>query len=127
MNNNLSNAINEDKNSIGENSKMNELVTNVKKWLFIVIDWTDWSGKGTQTKILVDRLRAAWYDVEIADFPQYWKKSAWMVEEYLNWNLWTAEEVWPYRASVLYAVDRYEASPRIKKRLEEWKIVICNR
>jgi hypothetical protein len=31
MNNNLSNAINEDKNSIGENSKMNELVTNVKK------------------------------------------------------------------------------------------------
>jgi dTMP kinase len=99
----------------------------MQKGIFIVIDWTDWSGKWTQTKLLVERLKGEWYDVEIADFPQYWKKSAWMVEEYLNWNLWTADEVWPYRASVFYAIDRYEASPRIKKRLEEWKIVISNR
>lgn len=99
----------------------------MKKWFFIVIDWTDWSWKGTQTKLLVDRLKKEWYDVEMADFPQYWKKSAWMVEEYLNWNLWTAEEVWPYRASVFYAVDRYEASFNIKKWLNEGKIVIANR
>ena len=99
----------------------------MKKGIFIVIDGTDWSGKGTQTKLLVERLKGEWYDVEMADFPQYWKKSAWMVEEYLNWNLWTAEEVWPYRASVFYAIDRYEASSRIKKRLNEWKIVISNR
>ena len=99
----------------------------MRKGMFIVIDWTDWSGKGTQTKLLVERLKNKWYNVEMADFPQYGKKSAWMVEEYLNWNLWTAEEVWPYRASVFYAIDRYEASSRIKKWLEEWKIVISNR
>lgn len=99
----------------------------MRKWLFVVIDGTDGSWKWTQTKLLVDRLRSEWYNVEMADFPQYWKKSAWMVEEYLNWNLWTAEEVWPYRASIFYAVDRYEAAPRIKKWLEEWKIVISNR
>lgn len=99
----------------------------MQSWFFIVIDGTDWSGKGTQTKILVDKLKHEWYDVEMADFPQYGKKSAWMVEEYLNWNLWTAEEVWPYRASVFYAIDRYEASFTIKKRLNEGKIVIANR
>ena len=99
----------------------------MQRGTFIVIDGTDWSWKWTQTKLLVEKLKGEWYDVEMADFPQYWKKSAWMVEEYLNWNLWTAEEVWPYRASVFYAVDRYEASKRIKKRLNEWKIVISNR
>ena len=97
------------------------------KGLFIVIDWTDGSWKWTQTKLLVEKLKSEWYDVEMADFPQYWKKSAWMVEEYLNWNLWTADDVGPYRASVFYAVDRYEASSRIRKWLEEWKIVISNR
>ncbi len=99
----------------------------MNKWFFIVIDGTDWSGKGTQTKLLVDRLKSEWYNVEMADFPQYWKKSAWMVEEYLNWNLWTAEEVGPYRASVFYAIDRYEASKNIKQWLSEGKIVISNR
>lgn len=99
----------------------------MNKWFFIVIDWTDWSWKWTQTKLLVEKLKSEWYNVEMADFPQYWKKSAWMVEEYLNWNLWTAEEVWPYRASVFYAIDRYEASFSIKKWLNEWKIVIANR
>ena len=99
----------------------------MQKGIFIVIDGTDWSGKGTQTKLLFEKLKSEWYEVEMADFPQYWKKSAAMVEEYLNWNLWTAEEVWPYRASVFYAIDRYEASPRIKKWLNEWKIVISNR
>jgi dTMP kinase len=99
----------------------------MQKWLLIVIDGTDWSGKWTQTKKLVERLKESLYDVVMLDFPQYWKKSAWMVEEYLNWKLWTAEEVWPYRASVFYAIDRYEASPRIKERLKEWKIIISNR
>jgi len=33
---------------------------------------------------LVDKLRQESYDVELADFPQYGKKSAGMVEEYLN-------------------------------------------
>ena len=99
----------------------------MKKWILIVIDWTDWSWKWTQTKLLVNRLKNEGFNVELADFPQYWKKSAGMIEEYLNWNLWTADEVWPYRASVFYAIDRYEASPKIKKWLEDWKIVIANR
>lgn len=99
----------------------------MKKGQFIVIDGTDWSWKWTQTRLLVQRLKDLWYNVEIADFPQYGKRSAMMVEDYLNWEFWTAQEVWPYRASILYAVDRYAASFKIKKRLDEWKIVISNR
>lgn len=99
----------------------------MSKGKFIVIDGTDGSGKWTQTRILIEKLKQEWYKVELADFPQYGQRSAMMVEDYLNWNFGTAEEVWPYRASVLYAVDRYAASFQIKKWLEQWKIVIANR
>ncbi len=97
------------------------------KGKFIVIDWTDGSGKGTQTRNLIEKLKTEWHQVEMADFPQYGKRSAMMVEDYLNWDFGTAQEVGPYRASVLYAVDRYAASFQIKKWLDEWKIVIANR
>lgn len=92
-----------------------------------MIDGTDGSGKATQTQILADRLRRAGLKVEIADFPQYGKKSAALVEEYLNGKYGTAEKVGPYRASIFYAVDRYDASFKIRKWLNEGKVVISNR
>jgi len=97
------------------------------KGKLIVIDGTDGSGKATQTKLLVKRLRDEGKKVEVVDFPQYGKKSAALVEEYLNGNFGTADEVGPYRASIFFACDRYEAAPRIKKWLEQGKIVISNR
>lgn len=93
----------------------------------IVIDGTDGSGKGTQTQLLIKKLISDGHDVEMADFPRYGERSAMLVEDYLNGKFGTAEEVGAYRASVLYACDRYVASFQIKQRLEEGKIVICNR
>lgn len=93
----------------------------------IVIDGTDGSGKATQTKLLTDRLIRAGFDVAITDFPQYNTKSAGLVEEYLSGKYGAADEVGPYRASVFYACDRYDASFKIKKWLSEGKIVISNR
>lgn len=93
----------------------------------IVIDGIDGSGKATQTKLLSDRLKLAGFLVEIADFPQYGKKSAGSVEEYLNGKYGHFDEVGPYRASIFYACDRYSASFQIKKWLEQGKIVISNR
>lgn len=98
-----------------------------KKGKFIVIDGTDGSGKATQTKLLIDRLKKLGRQVEMVDFPQYGKKSAGLAEEYLNGNYGTAEEVGPYRASIFYAVDRYDASFKIKKWLDAGKIVVSNR
>lgn len=94
---------------------------------FIVLDGPDGSGKATQTTLLANKLKYAGFDVAIADFPQYGKKSAGSVEEYLNGKYGPAEEVGPYRGSIFYALDRYDASFQIKEWLEDGKIVISNR
>lgn len=93
----------------------------------IVIDGIDGSGKGTQTQILIDRLLQDGYKVKMADFPQYGSKSAGLVEEYLNGKYGPGEEVGPYRASIFYAADRYDASFKLKDWLKEGYIVISNR
>ncbi|MCX6740745.1 MAG: thymidylate kinase [Candidatus Parcubacteria bacterium] len=94
---------------------------------FIVIDGTDGSGKATQTKLLVEKLAQENLAVKTIDFPQYGKKSAGLVEEYLNGNYGTANEVGPYRASVFYACDRYNASFQLKDWLNQGHIIISNR
>ncbi len=94
---------------------------------FVLLDGIDGSGKTTQTELLVSRLKKENYPVEMISFPQYGAKSAGPVEEYLNGRYGSAEEVGPYRASILYAVDRYAAAPRIRDWLAQGKIVIANR
>ena len=51
------------------------------KGLFLVIEGTDGSGKGTQFKLLKDKLESEGYDVETFDFPQYDKESSYFVRE----------------------------------------------
>ncbi|HUD08914.1 MAG TPA: hypothetical protein VMQ48_02370 [Candidatus Saccharimonadales bacterium] len=99
----------------------------IKRGKFIVIDGTDGSGKATQTELLVKRFKKEGYKVKELDFPQYGKKSAGLVEEYLNGNYGTARDVGPYRASIFYACDRYAASFQVKTWLSEGNIVISNR
>ncbi len=94
---------------------------------FIVIDGTDGSGKATQTELLAQRLKRFGLEVETADFPQYNTKSAGLVEEYLSGKYGSAEAVGPYRSSIFYACDRFDASFLIKKWLAQGKIVISNR
>ncbi|PIR75703.1 MAG: thymidylate kinase [Candidatus Magasanikbacteria bacterium CG_4_9_14_0_2_um_filter_42_11] len=100
---------------------------NTKKGLFIMLEGTDGSGKTTQTELLLNKLKAEGHDVEQISFPQYGEKSAALVEDYLNGTFGTADEVGPYRASILYAVDRYAAKAKIEGWLNAGKIVIANR
>lgn len=99
----------------------------MQKGKFIVIDGTDGSGKATQTELLAKRLKKEGYSVKVFDFPQYGQKSAGLVEEYLNGKYGDAKAVGPERASIFYAVDRYDASFKIRKYLEQGKVVISNR
>jgi len=94
---------------------------------FIVIDGTDGSGKTTQLNLLKAKLEQDGYAVEVADFPQYNNKSAGLVEEYLSGKYGQADEVSPYQASIFYAVDRFDASTKIRQWLTAGKIVLANR
>ncbi len=94
------------------------------KGKFIVLDGTDGSGKGTQTKMLVETLKNEGYVVEMADFPQYGQKSAGAVEEYLSGKY---GQVDAYVGSMFYAVDRFDASFKIRQWLEEGRVVVSNR
>lgn len=94
---------------------------------FIVVDGTDGSGKATQSKLLVDRLKQEGIAVETISFPQYGKKSCGGVEEYLEGKYGSANDVGPYRTSVLFAVDRFDAAPTIRKWLDAGSVVIADR
>ncbi len=95
-----------------------------EKGKFIVIDGIDGSGKATQAKLLAETLQKEGFEVAVADFPQYGKKSAGPLEEYLNGAYGKSN---PYIASLLFAVDRYDGSFWIREQLEAGKIVISNR
>ncbi len=97
------------------------------KGKFIVIEGIDGSGKNTQKNLLVKKLKDLDYEVEMIDFPQYGKKSAGLVENYLNGKYGSSEDVGPYRASIFYACDRYDISLKIRKWLQEGKTVIADR
>ena len=97
------------------------------KGKLIVIDGTDGSGKATQTKLLIKRLQKTGRRVKYVDFPQYGKKSAGPIEDYLNGHYGTAEELGAYIPSMFFAVDRYAASKQIRKYLKDGFVVISNR
>lgn len=106
---------------------MDQPECNMKKGIFIVIDGTDGSGKATQTKLLVDRLRSEGHETETISFPQYQTKSAGMVENYLEGKYGDANSVSAKQASVFYAVDRFDASFRMREWLADGKCIVADR
>ncbi|MBI4250537.1 thymidylate kinase [Candidatus Uhrbacteria bacterium] len=93
----------------------------------IAIEGTDGSGKGTQIALLAQRLRDEGRQVATHAFPQYGKKSAGMVEEYLNGAYGSADEIDPYAASLFFSLDRFDASGRIRGELDSGAIVLLDR
>ncbi|MFH0906601.1 MAG: deoxynucleoside kinase [archaeon] len=97
------------------------------KGKLIVIDGTDGSGKTTQFELLKKAIVSKGYQIESMHFPQNGHKSAGLVEEYLSGKYGNANEVDPYTASVFYAVDRYDASFKIRDWLSSGKLVLLDR
>ena len=94
---------------------------------FIVIEGPDGTGKSTQFNLLKEKLEQNNHTVKQIKFPQYDNLSSGPVREYLNGKYGTAEEVGPYRASVLFAVDRYDASFKIREWLKQGYTVLADR
>ncbi|TSC78376.1 MAG: thymidylate kinase Tmk [Parcubacteria group bacterium Gr01-1014_33] len=97
------------------------------KGKLIVLEGTDGSGKGTQTKLLVERLRREKYQVATLSFPQYGKKSAGLIEEYLNGAYGVPDTISPYAASLFYALDRFDAAFTIRMLLAKNDVVVLDR
>src|SRR3989344_9092031 len=95
--------------------------------VFIALEGSDGSGKGTQIRLLAERLKAVGHEVAVFDFPRYEQPSSHFVKRYLNGDYGPATDISPYTASIFYALDRYEASPQIKQALDEGKVVLANR
>ncbi len=98
-----------------------------RRGIFIVIEGSDGAGKTTQIKLIKERLEAAGHSVELVDFPQYDQPSSYFVRRYLEGAYGTVDEVGPYTSSLFYALDRYEAAPRIREALKAGNIVIADR
>lgn len=91
---------------------------------FIVIDGPDGSGKKTQTEMLLKTLEQSGYNADMLDFPQYGKVSAAMIEKYLKGDF---GQLNPEAASIFYAIDRFDASYKLRELLTDSKIVLANR
>ncbi len=101
--------------------------TGSRAGVFLVLEGTDGSGKGTQFELLKQQLLDKGHDVATFDFPQYEEPSSFFVREYLNGKYGTAEEVGPYTSSLFYALDRFQAADHIRQALLEGKVVLANR
>lgn len=94
---------------------------------FIALEGTDGSGKATQFRLLIERLEELGYEVLPFDFPRYDEPSSYFIREYLNGKYGSSQQVGPYTSSLFYALDRYQAAPRIREALAAGKIVLANR
>jgi dTMP kinase len=91
---------------------------------FIVIDGPDGTGKSTQIALLTKTLQVSGYDHEIFKFPQYGNHSASMVEKYLGGEY---GQINAEAASIFFAIDRFDASFKLRDLLSKGKIMVSDR
>lgn len=100
----------------------------MKKGRLIVIDGIDGSGKKTQTKLLVERLKKMKKKVVSFDFPQYEKNFFGQnIKKFLTQEEFNFLKTHPKIASLWYAADRWESKTKIEKYLKEGYFVIIDR
>ena len=94
----------------------------------MAIEGIDGSGKGTQAQMLLDRAREMGYTTALLSFPQYQvtQSSKW-IAEYLKGDFGELDEVPPFFAGMMFALDRYESKNQIMDSLNEHDLVIMDR
>jgi len=97
------------------------------KGKLIVIEGGDATGKTTQVALLAAHLRKEGKQVSVVSFPRYGSFFGKLVKRYLYGAFGSLEKVPPEVPSLLYALDRQDAAPAIRKRLEAGAVVIADR
>ena len=93
----------------------------------IAIEGCDSSGKGTQAKLLFERLKAGGKNPVLVSFPRYETFTGRLVKKYLSGDFGSLKEVKPEFSALLYTLDRYNALPFLNQGISQGKTLICDR
>src|SRR5690349_18475914 len=93
----------------------------------IVIEGSDGAGKATQLELLKKYLQAHQYPVQTVDFPRYDTHFGKMIAAFLRGEYGPLEIVPAQLIAVIYAMDRTEMRPQMKKWLQEGSVILANR
>ncbi|MFC1601620.1 dTMP kinase [Candidatus Sumerlaeota bacterium] len=91
----------------------------------IVIEGIDGVGKGTQSKLLLERIAASGARTRLISFPVYDSHFGRMIGEYLNGVYGTLETVHPKLAALLYAMDRVQCLEQLE--LADYDALVIDR
>ncbi|MCX6798978.1 MAG: dTMP kinase [Candidatus Diapherotrites archaeon] len=97
------------------------------KGKLIVIEGADASGKHTQSKLLLQRLRKESFNAELVSFPRYNAFFGKLVLRYLRGGFGGMRSLPPQLPALLYALDRIDAAPKIENALRAGKVVVADR
>lgn len=97
------------------------------KGKLIVIEGGDGSGKSTQFTLLKQRLEQDGTLFYTTKFPRHGEASSYFVDKMLQGGYGSLEKQNPYRTSLFYALDRFDAAPEIIDSLEKGIHVILDR
>ena len=90
--------------------------------MLIAIEGIDGSGKGTQAKLLLDRLLAANVSAALVSFPRYsLTHFGRTIGRFLNGEFGALNDVDPHLAATLYASDRFESKSFLLEQLQQFE------
>lgn len=94
---------------------------------FVVIEGIDGSGKRTQIEMLSRALAEKKIPAVQIGFPNYNEFFGELVGQFLNGDFGALEAVDPHFSAMLYAGDRLQAAPGIRRDIDSGKMVIADR
>lgn len=96
--------------------------------MFIVLEGLDGAGKSTQIQCLRQYLESRGLSTEYLHFPRFDAPVyGELIARFLRGELGSVEQVNPYLVALLYAGDRHEAAPLLRKWLDQGKAVVLDR
>jgi dTMP kinase len=94
----------------------------------VAIEGIDGSGKGTQSALLVERLRASGRRAELISFPRYQQTEyGRKIGDFLNGRFGALDQVHPLLVSLLFAGDRFESREWLLERAAANEVLVFDR